>query len=214
MKKIVLISIVLIMSMNTYSQAKLGVRGGLNLANLTNLESEYSTKGYFGVLLGIKISESYTLRPEFTYSKQGATMSSAEIEIPVDDFESEYLIENNGTDINIDFLTLSVINKITTTSNISFLAGPFVSFRINDNLNDEWFFVDVFPRMDIGLIAGLSYDVSKNISIEARFKRGLTDLVHEEDLSQRHDRRVYTGDQSNHSQTIQFGITYKLELKK
>jgi len=212
MKKTILLTAILLLSLSSFAQARFGLRAGANFVDMTNLDSKKSTKMYFGAILGVKISESYTLRPEFTYSRQGATLKHAEDEIPAEDNYSEYLVEGNSKNINIDFLTISFINKITTSSNISFLVGPFVGFRIDDNLNDETWFEDAFPRLDIGLIGGLAYDISDNFSIEARYQRGLMDLIHEGDINKVGVDNY--SDKSNHSETIQLGITYKFDLKQ
>jgi len=161
-KKIILVTVFLVLSTVIFSQSRLGLRSGVNFTTLTNLESDYSTKFYVGAVLGIKFSEAYSLRPEVTYSRQGTSLQNAEAIIQAD---SEYTIEGNSKNAIIDFLNVSVINEITTQSNINFLAGPFVGIRINDNINDRNFFEGVFPRIDIGLVVGLGYDISDDFSI-------------------------------------------------
>lgn len=213
MKRVLFVTVIIFFSLTSFAQARFGFRGGVNFVDLTNLESEKSTKTYLGVFLAIEASKSYSLRPEITYSRQGSTLLHAEEEFALNDDYSAHLIKGNSKDINIDFINISLINQIKTSANIIFLVGPFVGIRISDNLNDEYFFNDLFPRLDIGLAGGLAYDISKDISIELKYKRGFTDLIHEENL-RRDSNLPKIVQSSNHSETFQIGVSYKLSLKK
>ena len=201
MKKTLLLLVITLVSLTTFSQARFGIRGGANFADLTNLETNKKTDFYGGVFLAIKASEAYTLQPEITYSIQGATLNSDKI----------LRAENSRLkDINLEFLSIAFINKLTTKNNVNFLIGPYLDIRMSDNVqNDGYFFEGLFPRMDVGLQVGLGYDINDSFSIEARFKQGFTDMINENDIYQGNNL-----DEANFNQVFQVGIAYKFDLKQ
>jgi len=201
MKKNLLLIAIMLVSLTSYSQARFGIRGGINFNDLTNLETKKTTDFYAGVFLAIKASEAYTFQPEVVYSAQGATLDSDKV----------LRIENQDLkDVKLEFLSITFMNKLTTKNNINFLIGPYLDIRISDNVqNDGYFFEGLFPRLDAGLQVGLAYDINSALSIEARFKQGFVDMLNENDIYQ-----DYYLDEANFNQVFQIGIAYKFELKK
>lgn len=203
MKKIILLTSLLLLSLSVFAQSKarFGLRAGANISKLTNLDNKNKTDFYFGAILALKINESYTLQPEFTYSQQGGTLT-----------ENNFVLNEQNErlkDINIDFLSLAVINKIQANNNIHFLIGPFIDFRIDDNVNNDSYVLEgLFPRMDIGIMAGFGFDIMDNLSIEARFKHGFVDMINEHDIFI--NART---DDTNYNQVFQLGIVYKFNTK-
>lgn len=202
MKKTLLIAFILLLSLQGFSQTRFGIRGGVNLTDLTNLETKKRTDFYAGVFLAIKASEAYTLQPEIMYSVQGATLNN-----------DNYLMRAGNeklADLKLEFLSIAFINKLTTQNNINFLIGPYIDIRMADNIkNDGYFLEGLFPRMDIGIQLGLGYDINDSLSIEARFKQGFIDMLNENDVYE-----AYPTDDANFTQVFQFGITYKFNLKQ
>ncbi len=215
MKKIIITSTLLVLFTISYSQARFGLRTGVSFADITNLDTKMGANFHLGVLLSVKVSEAYSLRPEITYSREGAMLAKEPTTIPIGSIlnYTGYLIENNSKRISIDFIDISFINKLTTKNNINFLIGPFIGIRVDDNINDDTILEGVFPRLNAGLIFGLGYDISENFAIEARFKRGFTDIIHQ-DGDYWFNGDLNGNDDSNHSQVLQLGITYKFDLKK
>ncbi len=199
MKKTILFITVFSLSITTFAQSKarFALRFGANISKITNLDTKNKTDFYLGALLAIKVSDFYTLQPEFGYSQQGGTLR-----------ENNYILAPDNAklkDINIDFLTITFINKIQANNNLNFLIGPYIDFRLEDNINNDARVLDgLFPRMDIGLTAGIGYDISKNFSIEARFKQGFFDMINEDNIYQ--NARDYD---DNFNQVIQLGIVYR-----
>lgn len=204
MKKKILLTCLVLLSLSLFAQskAKFGLRAGANISKLTNLDNKNKTDFYFGAILALKINDSYTLQPEFTYTQQGGTLT-----------ENNFVLNTHNDklkDINIDFLSLAVINKIQANNNINFLIGPFIDFRLDDNVNnDDYLFEGLFPRMDIGITVGFGYEFTDSLGLEARFKHGFVDMINEHD--------IFTNartDDTNYNQVIQLGIVYKFNSKK
>ncbi len=203
MKKIILFTSIFLLgiAVTAQSRVRFGLRAGVNISKLTNLDNKNKTDFYISALLALKINESYTLQPEFGYSQQGGTLTSNRL----------LTIENERlNDININFLSVSVLNKIQANNNIHFLIGPFIDFRLDDNINNDGYFLEeLFPRMDIGITLGFGYDFTKDLSIEARFKHGFVDMLSEGNIFYQNTR-----DDENFNQVFQLGITYKFNMKK
>ncbi len=75
MRKITLIAFVLFIGLAT-SQAQVkvspGIRGGLNISTLTNIDDNSSkTDFYVGGLVNIKFNKFFSVQPEINYSRQG-----------------------------------------------------------------------------------------------------------------------------------------------
>ncbi len=215
MKKTTLITVLLLSSIVGFSQARFGLRTGVSFADITNLDTKMSTNFHFGAILSVKVSEAYSLRPEITYSREGAMLAKEPTTIPAGNIiVTDYLIEDNSKRISIDFIDISFINKFTTKNNLNFLVGPFIGVRVDGNINDNRVGLEaVFPRLNVGVILGVGYDISKNFAIEARFKRGFVDTIPHGSYY------WFNGDSNgnydkNHSQVLQLGVIYKFELKK
>lgn len=202
MKKILLIALVSLMSLSSFSQARFGIRGGVNIADLSNFETKKRTDFYAGIFLAVKASDAYTFQPEISYSVQGATLN---------DTTHALRVENtNLSDVKLEFLSITMMNKLVTQNNINFLIGPFIDIRMADNIkNDGYFLEGLFPRMDLGLQVGLGFDVNDALSIEARYKQGFVDMLNENDIYQ-----DYYTDDANFNRVFQLGITYKFNLKQ
>ncbi len=202
MKKTLLIALITLMSLPSFSQARFGIRGGVNIANLSNLETKTRTDFYAGIFLAVKASDAYTFQPEISYSVQGATLNDTTHTLRVEN--------SNLSDVKLEFLSITMMNKLVTQNNISFLIGPYIDIRMADNIrNDGYFLEGLFPRMDLGLQVGLGFDVNDGLSIEARYKQGFVDMINENNIYQ-----DYNIDDANFNRVFQIGITYKFNLKQ
>jgi len=187
MKKIILTSILLVFFTISYSQVNMGLRGGLNLSDYTNTDSDKRADFYFGVVLSLKTGDLYTLQPEITYSRQGAK------------FEN--------TDLKVDYFSVSVVNKLYFNEDFHFMVGPYFDILLEDNYSyeppqdDYYYYDDFITPVDIGFVVGLGYDVADNFTIDARLKYGFIDVI--DYSNNKSANRVY-----------QIGATYKFDLKK
>src|ERR1700712_4877948 len=76
MKKLTVIAFVLfigIVSSNAQVTVSPGLRGGLTLSSLSNIDDNgMKSDFYVGGLVDIKFNKYFTLQPELTYSRQGS----------------------------------------------------------------------------------------------------------------------------------------------
>ena len=162
-----LISIVLSVTLlNADAQeVKFGIKGGLNLANLGGDDAEdldYRIGLHAGGFVSVPFLEDFRLQPEIVYSQQGA-------QVDFGDDELKY-----------DYLNIPVIVKFMFTKNFNLQAGPQFGILLaaqQEISGDEVDVKDVLKSTDFGVGLGVGYESSDNVSIDARYNLGITDIV-------------------------------------
>ncbi len=168
MKKfLVLLLVVLMSSLSTIAMAGnvIGVKGGLNISNVTGDEASDNNESKVGFAIGgflmAQMSDSFAIQPEFMYSVKGAT--------------------NSTVDWNVSYLHIPILFKfIMPMEGMSpvFFAGPYVSMLLSSEQDD----VDVKDNthtMDYGLVLGGGIDVNMGsgvLQIDVRYEMGLAKL--------------------------------------
>lgn len=198
MKKTALLLFALLTSLSfaqvTFSP---GIRAGANFSHFTNNENQtfywpgspdanmnmdFKTKTdfYIGFLGNIRFAKFYALQPEINYSRQGAK------------FETN--VNNwNGQTISVSYLGLQLVNKFYFNK-FNVLVGPTLEFVV-DKKNFE-----PDNEIDLGITAGLGYDITKNFGVEARVKKGFVP--------------VYSFYDNHTNVTFQAGVYYTFNMKK
>lgn len=201
MKKLTLIAFVLfigIITSHAQVQVSPGLRGGLNLARLTNMdENGMKSDFYVGGLVEIKFNKFFTLQPELTYSRQGS--------------KSEFYL---GDDIathpevtyEIDYISFGAVAKFHFAGKgFHILAGPSLDIKTRDNFSDYDY---KRTGADFSLTGGIGYTLPNGLTFEARFKQGLIDIYGYEGLD-----NDYYYDELVLNQVLQFGISYTFKGK-
>ena len=197
MRKLTVIAFFLFASiMSAQVTFKPGLRAGASFSNFSNTRSDYKTDFYIGGFGEIKLTKFYTLQPEITYSQQGA------------DNVKTIIRYNNGQDViesrnlEIDYLSLAMINKFTFNGGFQLQVGPTLDFRLQDNL--------LYQKSDVDLafIMGIAYKLKSGLTFEARFKKGLVDVL-DSDIyeSNRNNDEFWLADY-NTNISFQLGISY------
>ncbi|MGB6084358.1 porin family protein [Moheibacter sp.] len=178
----------------------LGPKAGLNMANVSNLDGDAYMGAYGGVAFAIKFSERYALQPELGFSMQGSKN-----------------IYTSKEDLNLTYFTLGVINKLYLVEGFHLLVGPEFNFKINDTFSD-WVDSEIYDEdgnyigdtdaqpFDMAIVGGLGYDLPFGLTLEARYKQGLQDVMNFINWDSDTDSRL--------NQVFQFGIAYKFHLNK
>ncbi|WP_109301117.1 porin family protein [Aquimarina sp. AU474] len=154
MKKLFLLAIAVIGFTFTSSaqDIKLGVKGGVNFANVTgDVDFDSRTGFHIGGVLQISVLETFAIQPELLYSAQGA--------------------ELGDIDFNIDYLNVPILAKLKFAKFLSVEAGPQLGFVVNegDNVNDIESF-DFSGAVGAGVEFGAFFG-------QLRYNFGLTDIV-------------------------------------
>lgn len=200
MKKITLIAFVLFIGLvKSQAQVKVspGLRGGLNVSTLTNIDDNRSkTDFYVGGLVNIKFNKYFSLQPELTYSRQG-------------DEGREYF--GNGynyryVNYELNYLTVCAVAKFNIGGKgFHILGGPSLDFKIDDN------YINSSPEnFDLAIVGGIGYTLPNGLTFEARIKQGLIDIYGYDGIN--NDDNYYYNDVIL-NQVFQIGISYTFKVK-
>ena len=149
------------------AQARFGIRGGLNAANISfdNLPNRGERYGFhLGIFTEVPlVADFMAIQPELSYSVKGTNYKPS--------------TENQKLNMNYVDLLLPVAFKL---SSIDVQVGPFASFLISTPdytyYKDNKVVVDAFKKFDAGLTAGLSYNFSR-MMIGLRYNQGFMDVT-------------------------------------
>lgn len=194
MKKIItLVFLFTIFTSQSQVTFKPGLRGGLGLSNL-GFQGDFKPDFYFGALGQIQFTKRYSLQPEINYSRQGAN-NLEQTQFYYED--GNYVGRNIYTNVNIDYLSVGVINKFTFNSGFEVQFGPTIDFIVDTNLpySDS--------DVDLGFVTGVGYKLPSGLIIEARFKANVVD-----NFGSYNDSYYYSENNYSPSLTFQIGVSY------
>ena len=198
MKKITLIAFVLFIGLvKLQAQVKVspGLRGGLNLSTLTNIDDNRSkTDFYIGGLVDIKFNKYFSLQPEITYSRQGDEGRYFE--------NGRYYSEK----YELNYLTLGAVAKYHFGGKgFHVLAGPSLDIKVGDN------YINSNPEgFDLAIVGGVGYTLPNGLTFEARIKQGMIDIYGYDGIDNDND---YYYDDVILNQVFQIGISYTFKVK-
>lgn len=152
-----------------YAQKKVspGIRAGVNVATLSNIDADFKTDFYAGTILSLNLAQRYTLQPELIYTRQGANNV-----VFVDEETGQ---PNRQEDVTIQYLSLGVVNKFYFVDGFHGLVGPSLDMKIGKNFPRIDFDDDDYGGVDLGIALGLGYTLPFGLTVEGRFKTGLLD---------------------------------------
>lgn len=175
---------------------KPGVRAGVNFAQITQTEFDSKTEFYAGGFTEIKLSRFYILQPEVTYSRQGAEGEYRYHDFNVNSERVGYV------DFSLQYLSFAIMNKFTFNDQINVHFGPTLDFLLNNNH-------EFTTTADTGIMAGIGYKLPFGLEIEARVKKGFTDIL---DDFYSNDLYYYSQD-TNTNLVFQVGLSYSFNAK-
>lgn len=195
MRKITLIAFILFIGLLT-AQAQVtvspGIRGGLNVSTLTNVEDNSSkTDFYLGGLVNIKFNKYFSLQPEITYSRQGDEGRYFE--------DGRYYSEK----YELNYITLGAVAKFNFGgSGFHILGGPSLDFKVDDN------YINSNPEgFDLAIVGGVGYTLPNGLTFEARIKQGMVDIYGYDGVDD-----DYYYDEIILNQVFQLGISYTFKM--
>lgn len=175
MKKLILIAALVVMSASAaMAQASWGLKGGLNLANITSSDAEMKPSIYAGAFAEWRLGSVVAISPELIYSRQGSK----------DSFEGADL------KLRLNYLNLPVMVKLYLTSNdaLSLDLGPQFGYLLNAK---DWVKVDGdsssedvkdwMNSVDVSFGAGLTYNLGSKMFVQGRYNIGLTEVFDDGD---------------------------------
>lgn len=160
-----------------FSQARAGIKGGLNVSNLyiDNLDDENARYGFNVGLFGqVLASQTFAIQPELLYSTKG---SKAFYEGIVD----------QTVKYNINYLDLPVLAVFKLGESAEIHVGPYASFLLNANISysgdiisgDDEIDRDHLKSFDYGLVGGFGLNFGA-VQVGARYNYGLAKIADSE----------------------------------
>lgn len=165
MKKTILTFVLAVAAFCSFAQAQfsVGLKGGLNFANLDVSDVEATYKNRTGYHLGaftlIKFAN-FGIQPEIIFSEQGSKVKDPTL----GDFES-----------NFSYVNVPIILKLYTVAGINLQAGPQFGFLTSAEVDGNNF-KDQLKNSDTSLALGAGWDLPFGLTIDARYNLGLKNV--------------------------------------
>lgn len=182
----------------TAPRAKLGFKGGANFSNLyiDDVNDENMKVGFnAGIYAKIPVASWFSLQPELIYSSKG---TKATYNNPI--------LGSGEYRFNLGYIEVPVLGVFNIAKNLNVHAGVYGSYLVNANIKDVKdngtinqiadLDEESFERFEFGLAGGVALDV-QNVSIGARYNRGLKEIGKEGNLS-----RSLLGDSKNSTVSV------------
>lgn len=166
---------VLLIAGNVSAQGpSIGVKGGISFSNIiktddSDFKTDYTTGYNAGVFINIPIVSVLALQPELMFSQKGYKSERTGLGL------------GNGTlTQTTNWIEVPILAKISPAAGFSFYVGPQVSFLTKTNTKYEGTFstaeqtkyeddTDKFKKSIVGGVLGAGFDITKNISLNARY---------------------------------------------
>ena len=164
MKKILILGGIIFACINGQSQnTHIGIKGGLNLSNISskNNITKYTTGFHVGLLAHIHAGKRFGVQPELLYSAQGAKYKNL-----------------NDYKIKQDYINLPIMFQYLINDGWRLETGPQAGFLINaktKNGDVETDIKDNLDKFDFSWGFGIGYITHSKWGVDARFNLGLTD---------------------------------------
>jgi hypothetical protein len=164
MKKIV-ITAALACCMVIFAQAQLtpGIKGGLNLTDVSNFNGDNRVSGHVGLFLHHTINSRWCIQPEVLYSGQGQKYNTGEGE----------------RTLALSYIQVPVMIQYYPVRQLYFEAGPQIAFLTSAKSKGDNGDVEVdgnYNKADFGLNLGVGIAATKQLGFYGRYNAGLTDI--------------------------------------
>lgn len=198
MKKLILSFMLALATHLSFGQLdSYGFKGGVNLSSLSTNASiinsssqyhttttSYETDNVFGFYLGVYAEKEFSRKGAFVgeaiISMQGAKLET-KLETKVSGTLGSYYYSDKMTTVSTDMkivqLNIPVYYKYLLTEKLSIHGGGYLGLILSSKNSSGSASVEFDNNtFDLGLLAGLSYAITEQISAEARYNFGILKL--------------------------------------
>jgi hypothetical protein len=198
MKKVLIVVILFLNTINLHAQLSYGIKGGLSIADivLTNiinrdLESEYRMKAgiHAGIFAAIVLREKFSIDAELLYSSKG-----------VKTFDSK---------INLEYITIPLLLRYNITPKFLAEGGAELGYLFSARSQYGNVSYVYNNNIDLGLDAGFVFNVTKKINAGLRYNVGLSSVI--EPFSISSNNGVPNGDKIKYqNRVLQISLSYTI----
>jgi hypothetical protein len=158
------------------ARARAGIKGGMNVSNLTSGENLSDRNARFGWHAGVFgqlfVNEGFAIQPEVNYSTKGNKVVT------------EYGIIDAETKFNLGYIDVPVLAVFKLGETVEIHAGPYWAYLLSANidtdgdLGDDFVELDRknFDNWDYGLAGGIGFNLGQ-VQLGARYNYGLNDIA-------------------------------------
>ena len=148
-KSVILVFVFFCSTQVSAQSLDLGIKGGINYASLSNLDSDGRLGFTGGIFVGARFN-TLGLQAEVLFSQQGGRL--------------------NQKDIETDYVLVPVLAKLHFLRIFNLQFGPQFSYLLNDNILES-------EKVDISGAVGVGLSLGSGIRVDARYNFGFTDAV-------------------------------------
>jgi len=148
-KSVILVFVFFCSTQVSAQSLDLGIKGGINYASLSNLDSDGRLGFTGGIFVGARFN-TLGLQAEVLFSQQGGRL--------------------NQKDIETDYVLVPVLAKLHFLRIFNLQFGPQFSYLLNDNILES-------EKVDISGAVGLGLSLGSGLRVDARYNFGFTDAV-------------------------------------
>lgn len=178
-----------------------GAKAGLNIASVkasvdgASDVSDARVGLHFGFFGEFKMSEKFAIQPEILFTMQGGNATE----------------QGQDTGFRLNYIAIPVMFKFYTSDKFSLELGPQFGFLTNSSVFVDQVSVDggeLFNSFDLNLGAGLNYEVSSKVFLNARYTFGITNIASTTYQQVIRDE-LNVGSFSMKNTNLQFGLGYR-----
>lgn len=151
----------------TFAQAQFtpGIKGGLNVTDVSNFNGDNRISGHVGLFLHHTINSRWCIQPEVLYSGMG----------------QKYNTSAGERTLALSYIQVPVMVQYYPARQLYFEAGPQVSFltsaKTKGDEGDNKVEVDNnYHKADVGVNLGVGIAATKQLGFYGRYMAGLTDI--------------------------------------
>lgn len=170
MKKVFLITCLITFPfIYTFSQIKVALKAGVDFGNVkfpAPSDTKTRVAFYGGLKTEITAGKKFIVQPELLYSQKGFAFSP--------------LGNSSGGHVGINYISVPLLAGYRLADKLTVSAGPEFNYLVTAKSHIDGVSSDlskVYKKFDVGVDAGLAYQLQKNIGIEVRYCYGLSYLV-------------------------------------
>jgi len=147
------------------AQSAIGLKGGVNIANLSAFEGRSRVSAHGGLFLHHTINKNWCLQPELLFSGEG----------------QRYLSNGSERTLALNYIQLPIMIQYYVVPQLYLEAGPQVGLLVSaQDKGDETGHLNVkddFSTAQLALGLGLGFKATDQVVLYGRYNFGLTDVT-------------------------------------
>jgi len=140
-----------------------GIKGGLNIADVSGFNGDNRLSGHVGLFLDSRINAKWSFQPELLYSGQGQRYWSG---------RDEYTLALN-------YIQIPLMFQFHATRQFYLEFGPQIGFMVSANAKHDGDKSEVdqyFKKVDAAIALGMGVQVTPVLGFYARYNAGIADI--------------------------------------